>query len=45
MRLLSSLAQKPSDLIPLARLSRSFRAARTTLETVVRLAGNNLLAF
>jgi adenosylhomocysteine nucleosidase len=45
MRLLSSLARKPSDLVPLARLSRSFRAARTTLETVVRLAGNDLLAF
>ncbi len=45
MRLLSSLARKPSDLVPLARLGRSFRAARTTLETVVRLAGNDLLAF
>ena len=45
MRLLSSLARRPSDLVPLARLSRSFRAARTTLETVVRLAGNDLLAF
>jgi adenosylhomocysteine nucleosidase len=45
MRLLSSLARKPSDLIPLARLGRSFRAARTTLETVARLAGNDLLAF
>ena len=45
MRLLSSLARKPSDLVLLARLSRSFRAARTTLETVVRLAGNDLLAF
>ena len=44
-RLLSSLVRKPSDLVPLARLSRSFRAARTTLETVVRLAGNDLLAF
>ena len=45
MRLLSSLARRPSDLVPLARLSRSFRAARTTLETVVRLAGNDFLAF
>jgi adenosylhomocysteine nucleosidase len=45
MRLLRSLARKPSDLVLLARLSRSFRAARTTLETVVRLAGNDLLAF
>ncbi len=45
MRLLSSLARKPSDLVLLARLSRSFRAARTTLETVVRLAGNDFLAF
>ena len=45
MRLLNSLARKPSDLVPLARLSRGFRAARTTLETVVRLAGNDLLAF
>ncbi len=45
MRLLSSLARKPSDLVPLARLGRSFRAARTTLETVVRLAGHDFLAF
>ena len=45
MRLLSTLARKPSDLIPLARLSRSFRAARSTLETVARLAGNDFLAF
>ncbi len=45
MRLLSSLARKPFDLVLLARLSRSFRAARTTLETVVRLAGNDFLAF
>jgi adenosylhomocysteine nucleosidase len=45
MWLLSSLARKPSDLIPLARLGRSFRAARITLATVVRLAGNDLLAF
>ncbi|MGD8437087.1 MAG: hypothetical protein PVF10_04540 [Syntrophobacterales bacterium] len=45
MRLLNSLARKPSDLVPLARLSRSFRAARTTLETVVRLVGNDFLAF
>ena len=45
MRLLSSLARRPSDLVPLARLGRGFRAARTTLETVVRLAGNDLLAF
>ena len=45
MRLLSSLARKPSDLVPLARLGRSFRAARTTLETVVRLAGHAFLAF
>jgi len=45
MRFLTSLARKPSELVHLARLSRSFRAARTTLETVVRLAGNDLLAF
>ncbi|MBT8406277.1 MAG: purine phosphorylase [Deltaproteobacteria bacterium] len=45
MRLLNSLARKPADLVPLVRLSRSFRAARTTLEKVVRLAGNDLLAF
>mgnify|MGYP001812346061 FL=1 len=45
MRLLSSLARKPSDLVPLARLSPSFRAARSTLETVARFAGNDLLAF
>jgi adenosylhomocysteine nucleosidase len=45
MRLLSSLARKPSDMLLLARLSRSFRAARTTLETVARLAGHDLLAF
>lgn len=45
MRLLSSLARKPFDLVLFARLSRSFRAARTTLETVVQLAGNDFLAF
>jgi adenosylhomocysteine nucleosidase len=45
MRLLSSLARKPSDLVPLARLSPSFRAARSTLEAVARLAGNDFLAF
>ena len=45
MRLLSSLARKPSDMLMLVRLRRSFRAARTTLKTVVRLAGNDLLAF
>jgi adenosylhomocysteine nucleosidase len=45
MRLLSSLARKPSDLAPLARLGPSFRAARSTLEIVARLAGNDLLAF
>ena len=45
LRLLSSLARKPSDLVLLARLRRSFRAARTTLETVARLTGNDLLAF
>jgi hypothetical protein len=44
-RLLSSLARKPFDLVLFARLSRSFRAARTTLETVVQLAGNDFLAF
>lgn len=45
MRLLSSLARKPFDLVLLTRLSRSFRAARTTMEMVVRLAGNDFLAF
>jgi len=45
MRLLSSLARKPSDMLLFPRLSRSFRAARTTLATVVRLAGKDLLAF
>jgi adenosylhomocysteine nucleosidase len=45
LRLLGNLARRPSDLPSLARLSPSFRAARTTLKTVARLAGNDLLAF
>jgi adenosylhomocysteine nucleosidase len=43
--LLGSLLRRPADLLLLNRLRRNFAAARSTLNTVARLAGNDLLAF
>ena len=45
MHLLGSLLRRPADLLLLNQLRRNFTAARTTLSTVARLAGNDLLAF
>ncbi len=42
-RLLSYLARRPGELMNLIRLARSLEAARTTLATVARKVGNNLL--
>lgn len=44
LRLLGRLARHPAELFLLIRLRRHFRAARTTLVMVARLAGSNLLA-
>ncbi|MBW2148098.1 MAG: purine phosphorylase [Deltaproteobacteria bacterium] len=42
-KLLKGLARHPLELFPLVRLGRYFHAAKTTLATVARLAGSNLL--
>jgi len=43
LRLLSCLVRRPAELMALVRLGRNFQAARTTLTTVVRQAGSNML--
>lgn len=43
--LLGSLLRRPADFLLLNQLRRNFTAARTTLTTVARLAGNDFLAF
>lgn len=43
-RLLKNLVRHPRELFPLVRLGRNFRAAQSTLSTVVLLTGHRLLA-
>jgi adenosylhomocysteine nucleosidase len=44
-RFLAGLTRNPLDLVPLMQLRRNFAAARATLMTVTRLAGEDFLAF
>jgi len=44
-RFLAGLTRNPLELLPLMRLRRNFAAARATLMTVTRLAGEDFLAF
>jgi len=44
LRLIKSLARHPQEIFTLVRLGNSFRAARTTLRTVLLHAGHKLLA-
>lgn len=45
LQLLNGLVRNPPELFSIARLSRNYRAARTTLAKVARLVGDNLLAW